>query len=55
MPDFYTFIWLGFSGQGHGGARLNRDFPLYYVTNARSARETGYAPAPSGQLLNLPL
>jgi hypothetical protein len=37
-----------------GGARLNRDFPLYYVTNARSARETGYAPAPSGPLLNLP-
>ena len=37
-----------------GGARLNRDFPLYYVTNARSATETGYAPAPSGPQLNLP-
>jgi hypothetical protein len=37
-----------------GGARLNRDFPLYYVTNARSASETRYAPAASGPLLNLP-
>ena len=37
-----------------GGARLNRDFPLYYVTNSKSASETSYAPAPSGPLLNLP-
>jgi hypothetical protein len=37
-----------------GGARLNRDFPLYYVTNSRSAGETSYAPAASGPLLNLP-
>ena len=37
-----------------GGARLNRDFPLFYVTNSKSASETSYAPAPSGPLLNLP-
>ena len=37
-----------------GGARLNRDFPLYYVTNSKSASETSYAPEPSGPLLNLP-
>jgi hypothetical protein len=39
-----------------GGARLNRDFPLYYVTNARSAGETGYAPAPApnGVITNFP-
>lgn len=36
-----------------GGARLNRDFPLFFVTNPRSASETSFAPAASGPLLNL--
>jgi hypothetical protein len=37
-----------------GGARLNRDFSLYYATNARSASETSFAPAPSGVMGNFP-
>jgi hypothetical protein len=38
---------------GDGGERLKSGIWMYFVTNARSARETGYAHAPSGLLLDL--
>jgi len=34
MPDFYTFKWLGFSGQGHDRKRLMLGAGLQRLTTA---------------------